>query len=89
MEVRLIERYADLEGRRVLEIGAGEGRLTSEIARRAASLLAIEPQTERVASARRMLAAQRIRNVTFRVGSAERLPRPRRPFDLAIFSWSL
>ena len=89
LEVKLIERYANLEGRRVLEIGAGEGRLTSQIARRATTVLAVEPQPERVASARRLLERQGITNVTFRVGSAERLPRARRPFAVAIFSWSL
>lgn len=89
MEVRLIERYVGLNGRRVLEIGAGDGRLTRELAPLASSVLAIEPDPAKVALAKQLTAAEGISNVTFRVGSAERLGRGGGPFDIALFSWSL
>ena len=60
MEVRLIQRFADLAGRRILEIGCGDGRLTREFAPLASSVVAIEPDQARIALARRMAASEGI-----------------------------
>lgn len=88
MEVRLIQRFARLTGRSVLELGCGDGRLTLQFAPLASRVVAIEPDPARIALARRAAAAEGISNVTFRVGSAERL-RVGGTFDVALFSWSL
>ena len=45
---------ADFNGRRVLEIGCGDGRLTWRYADKAAHVTAIEPNPEQVAIARRI-----------------------------------
>jgi ubiquinone/menaquinone biosynthesis C-methylase UbiE len=89
MEVGLIERYVELKGRRILEIGCGDGRLTRQLAPLASSVVAIEPDPARIALARRLAASEGISNVTFRVNSAERLRLGRDPFEVALFSWSL
>jgi protein-L-isoaspartate O-methyltransferase len=89
MEVRLIQRHAELNGSRVLEIGCGRGRLTRQLAPLASSVVAIEPDAARIAVARRLLAAEGVNNVTFRVASAERLRPGGEPFEVAVFSWSL
>jgi 16S rRNA A1518/A1519 N6-dimethyltransferase RsmA/KsgA/DIM1 with predicted DNA glycosylase/AP lyase activity len=89
MEVRLIESLVPLEGRRILEIGCGDGRLTRQLAPRAASVVAIEPDGSRVKVARKMTAADGITNVVFRVGSAEHVHGGRDRFDVALFSSSL
>jgi ubiquinone/menaquinone biosynthesis C-methylase UbiE len=89
VEVRLIERHADLTGRRVLEIGCGDGRLTRQLAPLASSVVAIEPDPARIAIARRLAASEGMSNISFRVGSAERLRRSGQPFEVALFSWSL
>lgn len=89
MEVRLIERHVRLNGRRILEIGCGDGRLTRQFAPLASTVVAIEPDSAKIALARRLAASEGIRNVSFRVGSAERLRLGSDPFDVALFSWSL
>ena len=89
MEVRIIERYVGLEGRRVLEIGCGEGRLTRQIAPLASSVVAIEPDAAKIATARRLATSEGITNVSFRVGSAQQLRLGGDPFEVALFSWSL
>lgn len=88
VEVRLIERYVDIRRIRILEIGSGDGRLTREVARRAASVTAIEPDRAKVAQARWMAETEGIKNVDFRVDSADTL-RLNQQFDVALFSWSL
>ena len=89
MEVRAIERHIALRGRRILELGCGDGRLTRQLAPVASEIVAIEPDRSKVATARRLAASDGIDNVTFRVGSADRLRVRGRPFDVALFSWSL
>jgi 2-polyprenyl-3-methyl-5-hydroxy-6-metoxy-1,4-benzoquinol methylase len=89
MEVRLIQRFAEIKGRRVLEIGCGDGRLSREVAHLAASVLAIEPDSAKIAVARRLAASEGISNVSFRVKSAERLRLDGDPFEVVLFSWSL
>src|SRR5438128_608616 len=49
-EIRVLNSLCRLRGRDVLEIGAGNGRLTWRYAERAASVLALEPDEGRVAS---------------------------------------
>jgi ubiquinone/menaquinone biosynthesis C-methylase UbiE len=89
MEVRLIERFVRLEGRRILEIGCGDGRLTRQYAPLASGVVAIEPDAAKIAQARRLASSDGITNVSFRVGSAQQLPLRGEPFEVVLFSWSL
>jgi protein-L-isoaspartate(D-aspartate) O-methyltransferase len=89
MEIRLIERYAGLDRRRILEIGSGDGRLTLQLARKASRVVALELDPGSVALARRQVEAEGMSNVSLRVGAAERLRRGQETFDVALFSWSL
>lgn len=84
-----LRRLADFRGRRVLEMGCGEGRLTRGIAAEAASVLAFDPDAARVAEAEAEFPADLAARVAFRVASAEELEIERGSFDLVVFSWSL
>ena len=89
MELGLIQRFADVNGKRVLEVGSGDGRLTRQFARLATKVVAVEPDRAGVSVARREFAAEGMTNVLFRVGSIERTRLGGGKFDLALFSWSL
>jgi len=89
MEIRLIERFTMLRGQRILEVGCGDGRLTFQYARTAGQVLAIDPDRLSIEDALDEQARLGVRNVSFRVGSVERLPARGAPFDVALFSWSL
>ncbi len=89
VEVRLIQRFVKLKGRRILELGCGDGRLTRELAPLASAVVAVELDPAKIALARRTATSEGISNVSFRVGSAERLRLGGTPFDVALFSWSL
>lgn len=78
----------DLVGRRVLEVGCGDGRLTRRYAHRAGSVYAIDPDPSRIAA----LEADRPEgNVTARAAGFldDDLDLPEPVFDIVIFSWSL
>ncbi len=89
MEIRLIERFTTLRGQRILEVGCGDGRLTFQYAQAAGQVLAIDPDRPSIEDALEEQARLGVRNVSFRVGSVERLPARGAPFDVALFSWSL
>ena len=89
IELRLIERFVRLRRRRLLEIGCGDGRLTMQLARRAASVVALDPDREALADAQAAAIQQGIRNVQFFHGTGEAVRRIGAPFDVAVFSWSL
>lgn len=67
----LVERAADLRGRRVLDVGCGTGRLSVALAERAgAKVWAVDPSPEMLAVAR----GKAPRGVAFKEARAESLP---------------
>lgn len=88
-EVEALAELVDFAGLRVLEVGAGEGRLTWRYAGRAAEVLAIEPGEELVAQARADLPPELAERVRLEVLDAVDLDVPASSYDLALFSWSL
>jgi ubiquinone/menaquinone biosynthesis C-methylase UbiE len=87
--IAALRRLADFGGRRVLEMGCGEGRLTAGIAAQAAHVLAFDPNTESVLEARRSLPAELSERAAFHAASAQEIEIERGAFDLVVFSWSL
>ena len=81
--------FADFTGRRVLEIGCGDGRLTWRYADHAAHVTAIDPDPDDIALAREDLPPHLRDRVEFRVGKLEDFEPLEELFDLALLSWSL
>jgi ubiquinone/menaquinone biosynthesis C-methylase UbiE len=88
-EAEALRRLADFTGKRVLEVGCGDGRLTWLYAGDAAYVLGIDPEPEPIEDARRALPAALADSVEFRVAKAEELQVPPPRFDIAFLSWSL
>lgn len=88
-EATVIARVVSLDGRHVVDIGCGKGRLTVFAAAHAASVYAFDPSAENIASARAALSDEQRRRVKFAVHDAEALDLPRERFDIALCGWSL
>lgn len=73
-------------GCQVLEVGCGDGRLTRQYAKDAASVLAIDPDESAIAALRDDPPEG---VVTLRAIGFERLAVPDQTFDIVLFSWSL
>ena len=88
-EIELAAYGLDLRGLRVADIGAGEGRLALGAARRAESVLAIDPDRSALARGRQEAKRLGLANVSFREGAAQSLDLRDESFDLVILSWTL
>ncbi len=87
LELDTVRELVDVSDRRVLEMGCGDGRFTFLYAHDAAYVLGIDPKRDEIREARRARGASLAKRVKFRV--AKTITPPRRPFDIALFSWSL
>jgi ubiquinone/menaquinone biosynthesis C-methylase UbiE len=89
VETAAIAGLVDLDGKNVLEVGCGAGRLTAFVAERAVCVYAFDPDADRVATATAALTEEQRARVRFAVHDAEALDVERRRFDLALCGWSL
>lgn len=76
-------------GKRVLDVGTGDGRLALGAVRWSREVVGLDPDPEAVRAARQNVRRMKIRNARFVVGPAQELPFPDRSFDLVILSWTL
>ena len=88
-EVRALKEMAEWRGKRVLEIGCGNGRLTRRLAKLGAQVDALDPDKTLIATARKELPARYSDRIRFKVGSVENLKYSQQTFDIVVFAWSL
>ena len=88
-ETRAIDRLIDLTDKSIVEIGAGDGRLTWRLASRAKSVFAVEPNERYLARARAALTPELRGRVRFDSSDATTYRFPRERFDVAVLSYSL
>lgn len=83
-ELRKIDEFVKLEGKQILEIGCGDGRLTAFLAKKAGKVTAIDPEKNQIKTAKAA-----VQGVDFQIGYGEALAFPEESFDLVFFSYSL
>ena len=83
-DLQKIEEFVQLNGKVLLEVGCGDGRLTALLVDKAAAITAIDPDGSRIEAARKQ-----VNGVNFQVGSGEKLEFADGSFDIILFSYSL
>lgn len=79
-----ILQFTSLSNKNVLEIGCGNGRITSFLVNKPKSIVAIEPDFNKIRDAK-----ANIPGAAFQIGSGENLAFSNASFDLVIFTLSL
>ena len=88
-ETHYLDQMGDLKGARVLEIGSGDGRMTRRYAAMTRSIVGIDPDPERLATAMKSQPASSSSKVRLALAVAQALPFPDEYFDRVIMAWSL
>lgn len=86
----MLKQAVVIRGKRLLEIGCGEGRLTLRLASLGPKRIdALDPDPARVRTARRTLPSAFKHIIHYEVGQAEHLRKSDGAYDIVVFSWSL
>jgi ubiquinone/menaquinone biosynthesis C-methylase UbiE len=88
-ESKILQKFVDFSGRRVLEVGSGEGRLTWKYAPASALTVGFDPDHDALRIARADCPADLQQHVHFTGASANHIPFQKGTFDIAILAWSL
>jgi ubiquinone/menaquinone biosynthesis C-methylase UbiE len=88
-EAKILHQFADFAGKRVLEIGCGEGRLTWKYAGPARRVVGIDLEIQDLRVARIDCASELEKKTWFACGDSIHLPFSKETFDIALLSWSL
>ena len=87
-ETKYLHKFVDFAGKRVLEIGCGEGRLTWQYAKETRLTIGIDADEDalRVATVDRPSDLES--KVAFSCAVSETLPFTKETFDIAVLAWS-
>jgi ubiquinone/menaquinone biosynthesis C-methylase UbiE len=89
IEITAIRELVDVTGRRVVEVGCGDGRITFQYAADTASVLAFDSDEDAIRTARDETPQELRNRIRFEAADAAQIELPQGEFDLALFSWSL
>lgn len=88
-ETRHLRQFVVVTGKRVLEIGCGEGRLTWRYASASNLTVGLDPDKDSLRVAVIDRPSDLANKVCFTNSQAENLPFRKETFDIAILAWSL
>ena len=88
-ETKHLHQYVDFTGKRVLEIGCGEGRLTWQYAKDAETVIAVDLDHDSLRIAKVDRPYDLENKVHLASAASEYLPFSKEKFDIAILAWSL
>src|SRR5262245_58112708 len=87
-EIRALEGITSWRGKRVLEVGCGNGRLTLRLAGfNPQKIIAFDPEPSSIRAARKNLLPKYMNKIEYHVGHAEHMKQKADQFDIVIFSW--
>lgn len=88
-EIQHLRKIADLTGKRVLEIGCGEGRLTWQYAKWTKSTVATDLDLDSLRVAKVDRPSPLEARVHLACADSHHIPFAKEKFDIAVLAWSL
>ena len=89
-ETYALKGITNWRGKRILEVGCGDGRLTLRLAGfNPEKIIALDPDPKLIRTARKNLPKKYKERIEYRAGNAEHVKHKANQFDVIIFSWVL
>jgi ubiquinone/menaquinone biosynthesis C-methylase UbiE len=88
-ESKYLHEFADFKKKCVLEVGAGEGRMTRQYAKATQVTIGIDPDIDALRIAKIDRPTDLERQVLMSCAASEYLPFSKETFDIAVLAWSL
>lgn len=88
-ETKYLHKFANFAGKRVVEIGCGEARLTWQYAKTTESTVGIDLDADALRVATIDRPSDLANKIYFTRAESERLPFRKETFDIAVLAWSL
>jgi ubiquinone/menaquinone biosynthesis C-methylase UbiE len=89
IELRTVRNHTSFKGKKVLEVGCGDGRLTFKYATQAKHVIAIDVETEDIERAKSKITPELSSKLEFHEGNGENLIFEDESFDIVFFTYSL
>ena len=89
-EIEALKGITNWRGKRILEVGCGNGRLTLRLVKFGVEkIIAFDPNPKLIRTARKNLPEKYKEQIEYRVGNAEHVKQKASQFDVVVFSWVL
>lgn len=89
VEQKILHEFLPQPVKKILDIGCGDGRLTSLLDTYSRVVIGLDVKMEELQRAHLSLSDTKSTKVVFTAGRGEALPFTSETFDLAVFGWSL
>jgi len=89
VEQKILQEFLHLPFENILDIGCGDGRLTSLLDTYSGVVIGLDVKMNELQRAHLSLSDTKSPKVIFTAGRGEELPFTSETFDLAVFGWSL
>ncbi len=89
LETSVIHELIDFAGKRVFEIGCGDGRMTWRFAHAASAVLSFDPDEPSIVAARQQTPNALRSKLEFRVGGLMDVELEEGAYDVGVLSWSI